>query len=108
MGQCLEGSVALCVVWCRRWSHSVMIAFTVSTMYTYKACSKWHVFVCECLLSCHGTLLVAWWPGLSHLILLCMQELEDALLLDMNPDPSSLLVQLFVVFLNGIVDRDIT
>ena len=37
-----------------------------------------------------------------------VQELEDALLLDMNPDPSSLLVQLFVVFLNGIVDRDIT
>ena len=26
----------------------------------------------------------------------------------MNPDPSGLLIQLFVIFLNGIVDRDIT
>ena len=41
-------------------------------------------------------------------MLFVLQELEDALLLDMNPDPSSLLVQLYVVFLSGIVDRDIT
>lgn len=48
------------------------------------------------------------WCSWSHTSSRRVQELEDALLLDMNPDPSSLLVQLYVVFLNGIVDRDIT
>ncbi|CAI8034138.1 Cat eye syndrome critical region protein 2 homolog [Geodia barretti] len=62
----------------------------------------------------------SWWevPCVSHFCKIFskpfklpefeIEELEDALLLDMNPDPSSLLVQLFVIFLNGIVDRDIT
>ena len=41
-------------------------------------------------------------------ILAGTQELEDALLLDHTPSPSPLLVELFCIFLNGIVDKDIT
>ncbi len=44
---------------------------------------------------------------LTLVLLLYSQELEDALLLDCSPQPSNLLVELFSVFLNGIVGKDI-
>ena len=37
-----------------------------------------------------------------------LQELEDGLLLDSSPTPSKLISELFRIFLNGIIDTDIT
>lgn len=53
---------------------------------------------------------VAWleWAYSPQLPTLLPQELEDALLLDCEETPSSLLVHLFCNFLNGIVDKEIT
>lgn len=45
-------------------------------------------------------------PIITNMLMILSQELEDAVLLDSSP--SKLLVQLFCIFLNGIVDKDIT
>jgi len=37
-----------------------------------------------------------------------IQELEDALLVDFDPDPSSLLVEIYAIFLTGILGKPVT
>ena len=40
--------------------------------------------------------------------LMCVQELEDALLVDFDPDPSSLLVEIYAIFLTGILGKPVS